>query len=124
MTTTTTPHGYDEHGAHSHADTLTGCGTQDLAGRVMDEADVDGMRIKAVLGVGPDPGRTQDLTARTGLVPLADLPDYAMDELVRAQFLTASALQMLRDPTMPIEEIIANVDTACDIYAAAFGPRS
>jgi hypothetical protein len=87
MTTTTTPHGYDEHGAHSHADTLAGCGTQDL-------------------------------TARTGLVPLADLPDHAMDELVRAQFLTASALRMMQDPTVDVAEVLANVDAACDIYSA------
>jgi hypothetical protein len=30
-----------------------------VEGRVLDEADVDGMRIKAVLGVGPDPGRPE-----------------------------------------------------------------
>lgn len=41
----------------------------------------------------------------------------AADRLNTAEFLTASALQMLADPTMPIGWVLDNLDAATDAYA-------
>lgn len=34
-----------------------------------------------------------------------------------AEILSRNALEMILDPTVPISEVVANVDTATDVYA-------
>ena len=52
-------------------------------------------------------------TAVTKMAPA----ERAETALVTAEFLTSSALGMLADPTVPLDEILASINAATNVYA-------